>query len=243
MSAFPLEYTQQSSQDGPVLEPFLLKVVGARVRVNPLLEPVPENGEDRPHLKWNMLFKTNACQRSTDPSHVSWYKGRDAPATFPRVTKINLVSETFPWMVTIHAADPNVGVICGEVIDGLSEDLHKLTSGADYKAQPDAKKHMIGESYRYNRSRAGGVPGGRLGEGLRRMDFLGRDAVFGGVVNDERLVKKLVGEVLPATFVVRCVRQYALTPEELRDHELRERAAEENQRATVETESESADDE
>ena len=192
-----------------------------------------------------MLFKTNACQRSTDPPHISWSKGRDDPATFPRVTKINLVSEVFPWMVTVHAMDRDVGVTCGELIDGLSDDLHKLTSAADYNTAPDAKKRMIGESYRHNRSRVSGVPGGRLGEGLRRMDFLGRDAVFGGVVDDERLVKRLVGEVLPATFVLRCVRQYALTPEELREHELRERAGEEREgrRARVETESESADDE
>jgi len=148
-------------------------------------------------------------------------------------------------MVTVHAMDTGVGVTCGELIDGLSDDLHKLTSAADYKAAPVAKKQIIGDSYRYNRSRASGVPGGRLGEGLRRMDFLGRDAVFGGVVHDERLVKTLVGEVLPATFVVRCVRQYALSPEELREHELRERAGEEREsrRAKVETESESTADE
>jgi len=128
------------------------------------------------------------------------------------MTKINLVSETFPWMVTVHALDPDVGVTCGELLDGLSDDLHKPTSAADCEAVPAAKEQIIDDSYRYNRSRASGVPGGRLGEGLRRMDCLGRDAVFGGVVHDERLVKRLVaiGEVLPATFVVRCVECWSI---------------------------------
>ncbi|RDB19462.1 hypothetical protein Hypma_013683 [Hypsizygus marmoreus] len=189
---------------GPVLEPFLVRVVGAHLKVNPLIEPLPESG-DRPHLKWNMLFQSNHCQRSTDPGHVSWANGRDEPATFPRVTAVNIVSQTVPWVMRLQARDPNVGLTCGELIDGLSDEFQKLTSQADYEALSTTRRREVGEAYRHNRSRSIGTPGGRLGEGLRRLDFLGRDSVFGGIVNDERL--------------------YMLTEEEHNNHESRERAA------------------
>lgn len=39
----------------------------------------------------------------------------------------------------------------GELIDGLSDNLHKLTSVTDYKAAPDAKKQMIDDWHRYMR--------------------------------------------------------------------------------------------
>ncbi|KAG5642329.1 hypothetical protein DXG03_003004 [Asterophora parasitica] len=221
---------------GPVLDPFLIKVVNAETKVNPLLEPLPDDGTERPHLKWNMLFESNNCQRSTDPSHISWSAGRDAPATFPRVTSLNIISETFPWMITIRADKPNIGVTCGEVIDSLSDGFQLLTPREDYDALPKPQRQIVGQTYRHNRSREPGVPGGRLGEGMRRLDFLGMDTTFGGIYKNDRLVQKIVGAPLPCTFVLKCVRRYALTVEEIKQHEEKEKAkkAEERRRKAEE---------
>ncbi|KAF8061720.1 hypothetical protein FPV67DRAFT_293802 [Lyophyllum atratum] len=227
---------------GPVLDPFLVRVVGAQPKLNPLLEPLPDTGADRPHLKWTMLFESNDCQRSTDPSHISWSAGRDEPATYPRVSYLNIVSETFPWMIEVLAHDTNIGVTCGEVIDTLAFDFQKLASKADFEALPQHKKVVVGEAYRLNRSRAPGVPGGRLKEGIRRLDYFGRDTVFGGIYQDERVVHRIIGAVPPCTFVLKCVRRYALTAEEIREHDARQREKEEQRRRREMEEEEDARD-
>ncbi|THG97962.1 hypothetical protein EW026_g4150 [Hermanssonia centrifuga] len=40
---------------GPVLDAFLVKVVKARIEMNPLLAPPPDKLDERPYLKWNLV--------------------------------------------------------------------------------------------------------------------------------------------------------------------------------------------
>ncbi|KAJ7118960.1 hypothetical protein C8R44DRAFT_878488 [Mycena epipterygia] len=207
---------------GPVLEPFLVRAVRAHVRLNPLVQPLPDAG-GQPYLKWNMLFPSNQCQRSDDPVHMSWANGRQEPATFPRVTSLRLVSDTFPWAVNIVARNRDLGVTCGELIDYISRDMYNLTGQADYEALPSARKRVVGDAYRHNRSRANGVPGGQLNPGMLRLDWLGLDTMFGGVRENDRLVRRVCGDVLPCTFELVCVRRYPMTSEELRNQEIMQR--------------------
>ncbi|KAG6902669.1 hypothetical protein C0995_013361 [Termitomyces sp. Mi166 len=215
---------------GPVLNPFDAHVLGVQTKVNPLLEPLTDTASDRPHLKWNMLFRSNDCHLSTDASHVSWSKGRDAPATFPRLTKISVVSETFPWIVPIEATDPAIGVTCGDVIDQLSVHFYRLASKQDYEVLDQKQQADVAQVYRHNRSREPGVPGGTLKDGIRRLDYLGRDIIFGGIYHDDRLVFKLLGTTLPCHYVLKCSKQYALTAQEAREHEAKQRELEEKER-------------
>ncbi|KAJ7042047.1 hypothetical protein C8F04DRAFT_946570 [Mycena alexandri] len=216
---------------GPVLEPFLIRAVRAHVRLNPLLHPVPDNAASTPppFLKWNMLFPSNQCQRSDEAVHMSWSNGRQEPATFPRVTYLRLVSETFPWSIDIIARNRDIGVTCGELVDYLSRDMYRLTSQAQYEDLPNARKRIVGQAYRHNRSRANGVPGGQLNPGMLRLDWLGQDTMFGGVRENDRVVRRLCGDVLPCTFELVCMRRYPMTAEELRNHEIMQRNA--NERA------------
>ncbi|KAJ7778760.1 hypothetical protein DFH07DRAFT_1056151 [Mycena maculata] len=208
---------------GPVLEPFLIRAVRAHVRLNPLVQPLPDTGGPQPYLKWNMLFPSNQCQRSDDAPHLSWSKGRQEPATFPRVTYLRLVSETFPWTINISARNRDIGVTCGELIDYLSRDMYQLTGQSEYEALSSARKRVVGEAYRHNRSRAHGVPGGQLNPGMLRLDWLGQDTMFGGVRENDRLVKRVCGDVLPCTFELVCVRRYPMTAEEIRNQEAMQR--------------------
>jgi len=190
-----------------------------------------------------MLFSSAQCRRSTDDAHISWQKGRQEPATFPRVTYLRIVSDLFPWMFTIHATKKAIGVTCGEVIDTLAESFSLLSSKKDYDALVPRRRNKVSEAYTHNRSTAYGVPGGTLGQGMRRLDFLCKDTMFGGLVADEVLLRKLCGELLPGTFVLRCMRRYALTQDEIRDQEVRNGAEGERRRprATVMTDSDDDD--
>ena len=179
----------------------------ADVKLNPLISPLPEDGSDQVHLNWNMLFPTSMVQRSTDPSHISWSKGRDAPATFPRVSSLRLVSDTIPWVLNVEATDIGIGVTCGEVIDSIEEQLVKFSDKRDYERLTPSLRQEVVEAYRRNRSRGPDVPGGRrLGEGMKRLDFLRQDTMFAGIEVNDRVVKRLCGDVFPCVFVLKCSR-------------------------------------
>ena len=91
-----------SRADGPVLQSRLAKIVGACIKLNPLLAP-PSDTHD--YLRWNMLFHASNCYRTTEPQQ-SWVKGRNAPAPFPRLTHICIISRAFPWMIHTRAEQP-----------------------------------------------------------------------------------------------------------------------------------------
>lgn len=200
---------------GPVLEPFLLRTVKAKLRMNPLLAP-PDDNLKRPYIEWNMLFPTSTCHRSTDPRNRSWMQGRDHPATFPRVTLLRLVCRNLPWMITVRAGNRSAGVTCGEVIDSICENLARHVSKQEMASAPNQR--AITETYWYNRSTAPEVPGGRLGDGVRRVDWLARHTAFGGIEENNELAREQCGgEVLPCTFELICEQKFAP------DEELRER--------------------
>jgi hypothetical protein len=192
--------------DGPVLTPFQLKIVDARLEINPLLLPVPEEGEQI-HLKWNMLMPPSLVHRSDDHHQISWSKGRNEPATFPRITQLRITSSHFPWLIEVRAQDEEAGVTCGEVIDTIARAMDKLTSASDYNSLTKDKQAMVNRAYRHNRSRSADVPGGRLGEGLKRMDFLCDLTAFGGLEADENIVHRTCSVMLPGYVVLRCVKE------------------------------------
>ena len=194
------------------------------MKLNPLISPLPEDGSDRVHLNWNMLFPTSTVQRSTDPSHVSWSKGRDAPATFPRISSLRLVSDTIPFVLNVEAKDVGIGVTCGEVIDSIGHQLIKFSDKHDYERLTPNLRHEVGTAYRRNRSREPGVPGGQLGQGMKRLDFLRQDTMFAGIEVNDRVVKRVCGDVLPCVFVLKCSKIFPLTRQEVEDREARLRS-------------------
>lgn len=129
-----------------------------------------------------MLFTASHCVRSDDPPQRSWSRGRTDPATFPRLNVLTIVSRTFPWIVTVRAHDEKLGVTCGDVVDRIDDFLHKNVKKDDTEVDHPQHKAEMSTAYYHNRSTAFGVPGGRLGDGLRRLDWLCKDTMFGGLV-------------------------------------------------------------
>jgi hypothetical protein len=192
--------------DGPVLSPRHVQALGARLKVNPLLKAVEDTDkDDQKYLVWNMLFSSGDCHLSSDAIHRSWSAGRDEPATFPRVTTIRIISTGFPWEVPVTASRPSAGVTCGDLIDQLCGFLHVRLRKDDYATAGADHQRMLKNIYHYNRSRADGVPGGRLGEGLKRIDWLNTATMFGGARVNDRFAVQTDGLALPCTLEVLCV--------------------------------------
>jgi hypothetical protein len=190
------------TSDGPVLEPFLISVLKADVVVNPLLASNADSGSE--YLNWNMLWPSSYCSRSSDPPHTTWSRGRGEPATFPRLTCVRIISQAFPWMITVKASDMNVGVTCADIIDTTDDFLHNMVKKEEFESAPKQKKRDLTAAYRLNRSTAPGVPGDRLGEGIRRLDWLCKHTFFSGINRNDTLLSAEHGWP-PATFELECV--------------------------------------
>lgn len=167
-----------------------------------------------------MLFPTSTIQRSIDPSHVSWSKGRDAPATFPRLKELRIISEATPWIIPVRASKEEIGVTCAEVIEAIARDMYKNTGKAEFEALPPHVRNEVRAAYKHNRSPLPNVPGGRLGDGLKRLDFLGKNSVFGGVELNERVIRKTFRDKMPGVFVLKC-RHNMMTKTEIEDQHRR----------------------
>lgn len=162
-----------------------------------------------------MLFSTSHCRRSSgDPAGRSWTKGREAPATFPRVTEVRLVSEAFPWTVTVKASRPDSGVTCGDVIDKLEDFFRVQTSKKEIEKLSQKERDRLTQRYYVNRGTSADVPGGRLGQGVRRVDWLLDNTAYGGVVHCRSRRMLADGTALmPCTFELLCRSRLQLEPE------------------------------
>ncbi|KZT11139.1 uncharacterized protein LAESUDRAFT_734088 [Laetiporus sulphureus 93-53] len=208
---------------GPVLSPLMVKKVKARLQLNPLLMPPPEE-EGRDYIKWNMLFSTAQCQRSSDPAYRSWSDGRNAPATWPRVSSLRLISRHIPWPIEI-SVDEAVGVTCGDVIEGIHTYMNGRVLQRQFDSASADHKRVISDAFYHNRSTAQGVPGGRLPQTLLRFDWLGQDTMFGGITINEQFVQEVCGGPLPCVFELLCRRRYPMSEQEILEQEERERQA------------------
>ncbi|KAJ7133441.1 hypothetical protein C8R44DRAFT_611126 [Mycena epipterygia] len=206
--------------DGPVLEPIEIHAAQVPLHLNPLLRSLPEDEPERPYLAWDMLFLSSKCWRSDDSMYMSWWKGRSEPATFPRVTRIRLISEAFPWEISIGARNLDIGVTCGELIDCISRDMHKFVAEATYEQLPRIQRDAVRRTYWLNRCHPDGVPDGLAEPGLRRLDWLGHNTMFAGIRENDALVMRVSGSVLPCTFELVCFAQHSLPAEDIEDREV-----------------------
>jgi len=94
-----------------------------------------------------------------------------------------------------------------EVIEHIWENLDRHVSQKEMKSS--SKQKAIADIYWHNRSIAPDVPGGRLGDGVRRVDWLLRYTAFGGIQrNDDAAREQCGGEVLPCTFELNCEQRF-----------------------------------
>lgn len=190
-----------------------------------------------------MLFPTSYVHRSKDREDVSWMNGRQAPATFPRIKSLRIISRYFSWFIDVKSRDPDIGVTCGEVIDTLAKFFQRQAPQAEYNACSKAEQAQIAKAYHTNRSRSRDVPGGSLGQGLRRCDFLGDRTMYGGIEADQEYVRQRLqlGQSkrdFPCIFVLRCEGRFPQTVDELRAADARSRSRNRGQ-VTIEDASDS----
>jgi len=209
---------------GPVLNAIELMAVGCKPHINPLIGPPgshDDSGDQVPFLEWNMLFPPSDVHRSDEEQDLSWARGRDEPATFPRVSTMRIVCKhtLFPWILDVPAHNKDVGVTCEDVVDAISHFMRGRAEKALFDCCNPDQQRRVGESYYHNRSRSRDVPGGSMGEGMRRVDWLCDETQFGGLEIDDEFLKHrfTIGtkRPLPCTFVLHCLDRRRTTNDRL----------------------------
>lgn len=180
------------------MTPLQVAILDATLVVNPLLSPGGDNPPpDRVYLEYNVLFPVGTARRSVDPRNKSWSVGRHSPATSPRVSQLRIISREFPWVLEIEASRSQHGVTCLDVLEGIYLQLQDTVPRRHIAALTGIKgethRRKLGEIYHYNRSTARDAPGGSLGEGVRRGDWLLNNVMFDGLVNDSKYVREKLG--------------------------------------------------
>ncbi|KAK0195987.1 hypothetical protein F5146DRAFT_1133426 [Armillaria mellea] len=101
---------------GPVLEPCSI----ASLKILPVLNPVLlAPSPDSDHIVWNMISHPSTAKRVRDGVEEPFDSFRYEPASSPRLTTLNVISPSFPWIIDLRPRDSNVGVTVGDVLSEL----------------------------------------------------------------------------------------------------------------------------
>jgi len=130
------------------------------------------------------------------------------------VTELRLVSRAFPSTIDVRATNRAVGITCGDLIEQLSDHLQRRLRKEDYEGAPALRRRAIRDAYHHNRSRSTGVPGGQLGDGLKSLDWLGTQTMFGGIQQNEQLLLERFNVVMPCVLELICVERPLVEDEE-----------------------------
>jgi hypothetical protein len=183
--------------DGIVLNPTKIAIMKPTIQLHPLLGG--SNDPKAPALVFDLLFPTSRIHLSTEHPSRSWMGGRHDPATFPRVDFLRIISPHVPWTVEVRNPD---GVTCGDVCERLYAKFNELVARPEWETVPPEYKKEVTLAYKKNRSTEPGYPGGMMGAGIKRVDFLGERTMFGGAQIDDEFVKERVGSGLGVCIVL-----------------------------------------
>lgn len=192
---------------GPMTPSLGAASVQPEIKFHQMFLPSLGNDNRSSTLQWDMLFPSTYAQgTSSDPS--AWVNKREEAATSPRVAMLDLVSKAFPWTISVRASHSQLGVSCSDVIEAISRFLGQLVSQQEFLGFPAATQQMVTECYYQNRDVAREVLGvNGLGEGIKRLDWLGMETIFGGIERNDRLVREIYGGVPPLTFTLLRIRK------------------------------------
>ncbi|KAJ8508183.1 hypothetical protein ONZ45_g9536 [Pleurotus djamor] len=154
-------------------------------------------------LRWNLLYPAAYVHiEGVDPA--AWSNMQRARATSPPLPTLRLSIQGFPWIITVRASQPHYGVSCSDVIKTISEFMDQLVDEHEFNKFPYETRRMVSMNYNRNRLQAQDVLGALgLGEGVKRLDWLGEETMVWGVQQDQRLVRETSGDAYsPVSFVL-----------------------------------------
>ncbi|KAF8879011.1 hypothetical protein CPB85DRAFT_1443241 [Mucidula mucida] len=160
---------------GPVLPPRHAMTLGP-ITVNPMLA-FPFTDQRR--FRWDVRLSFEDAKYVTPDRQISISlpNARLQPATAPRITRLSIISESFPWSLTVNARTASAGVTVYDVLHNISRFLRLDLAERDLRDTSPTHRAAIIEANRTRTSQSMG-PGD-----IRLLDWLLSATKFGGLAH------------------------------------------------------------
>ena len=189
------------ASDRPALGLLEIRRLELEFLFNPLLQPL-STAPGSTTIIWNMIFPgTHACSPS-DPGGESWLEDRLGPALFPSLSQIRIISRSFPWTIEVESEHPRKALTCKDITDQIHRFLCALLDPLEMIGVTPDRKRAMSAAYRVNRSQDIPAAVFKDSAGMRRIDWLCKDTIFGGLMEDRQYVAERLSEYTPGTFVL-----------------------------------------
>ena len=103
---------------------------------------------------------------------------RFQPATSPKVPRLFLLSDLFPWFITVSAHQASTGVTIHDVLHQLTTFLHMVLAERDIRETTPEHRTAVMETNQSRLSKLIGPPG------IRIFDWLVGKTKFGGLIHN-----------------------------------------------------------
>ena len=189
------------ASDRPALGLLEIRRLELEFSFNPLLQRL-STAPGSTTIIWNLIFPgTHACSPG-DPGGESWLEDRFGPALFPSLSQIRIISRVFPWIIEVESERPRKALTCRDITDQIHRFLCALLDPLEMIGVTPDRKRAMSAAYRVNRSQD--IPAAIFKDsaGMRKIDWLCKDTIFGGLVDDRQYVAERMSEFIPGTFVL-----------------------------------------
>jgi hypothetical protein len=121
------------------------------------------------------------------------WTGREAAATFPRLSSLVLITKSFPGGFEIKGTSRSGAVTCHDVINAIHDFAREKLPRSIYDSLSRFKRAKVDATYSHNRSGKEHTPGPDMGIGIRKGDFLEEFTMFDGIIDDPDFVRLASG--------------------------------------------------
>lgn len=194
-------FTSLCASDRPALGLLEIRHLELEISFNPLLQSLSA-APNSTTIVWNLIFPTTHARSPSDPGGETWLQDRLGPALFPSLSQIRIISRAFPWIIDIKSERPRKALTCRDITDQIYQFLCVLLDPLEMGNVPPVHKRAMSAAYRVNRSQDIPAAMFKSSAGMRRIDWLCRDTIFGGLVEDRQYIAERLSEFTPGTFVL-----------------------------------------
>lgn len=184
---------------GPILDSESVAKLGLHPTLHPILR---STSSDDDYIVWNMIYPEETAIRARKDVQEPYDAFCSEPATFPRVSLLNIVSRSHPWEFIVRAYDDSVGVTIGDVLRTLFMYLSVSLKEVDLKTISSEHRQAITAAYDA-RTRAL-PPDKELKRKTTILDWIGQETHFAGFVHDIEYLEGRFRDTPSNLYIILC---------------------------------------
>ncbi|KAK0489309.1 hypothetical protein IW261DRAFT_1444254 [Armillaria novae-zelandiae] len=184
---------------GPILDVESVAKLRLRPTLHPILRSTSSNDD---HIVWDMIYPQETAIRARKDAQEPYDAFRSEPATFPRVSRLDIVGRCHPWSFIVRPYDDSVGVTVGDVLRTLFMYLSVGLNEADLKTTSAEHRQAITAAHN---ARTRVLPSGKeLNWNITILDWIGQETHFAGFIHDIEYLEGRFHDVPSNLHIILC---------------------------------------